>query len=131
MPSPEEIVQRSIEGFDQDDWDLLESLWNPDGEIVGPEGWPETGTISGWPGILAQFKRLKDSWAEDRTEVIGHTRHGERVLSHMRWSVRGEASGITDEIDVWMLSELRDDRFARAQYFTDGEAAEAALEAIG
>ena len=63
--------------------------------------------------------------------MIEHTRHGERILSHMRWSVRGEPSGISDEIDVWMLSELRDDRFARAQYFTDGEAAEAALEAIG
>jgi ketosteroid isomerase-like protein len=131
VPSREEIVERSIEGFDQADWALLESLWDPGGEIVAPESWPEGGTISGWTAILAQFKRLKDSWAEDRIEVLGHTWNGDRVLSHMRWSVRGEASGLPVGMDVWMVSELRGDRFVRAQYFTDGDAAKAALEADG
>ena len=121
-------MDRSIEGFDQEDWELLESPWDPDGEIVAPEAWPETGTISGWPAILAQFKRLKDSWAEDRIELLRHACDGERVLSHMRWSVRGEASGLASELDVWMLSELTGDRLVRAQYFTEEDAARAAME---
>jgi ketosteroid isomerase-like protein len=131
VPSREEIVERSIDAFDRGDWELLEALWDPDGKIVGPEGWPESGTISGWPAILAQFKRLKDSWAEDRIEVVGHTVEGNRVLSRMRWSVRGEASGLPVEQEIWMVADIKDDRFVRAQYFTEEESARAALEEPG
>jgi ketosteroid isomerase-like protein len=128
VPSHEEIVERSFDAFQREDWELLESLWEPDGEIVGPEPWPETGTISGWPAVLAQFKRLKDSWAEDRVEIIEHSRSGERLCTRFRWSVRGEASGLESETELWMVSEFSGDRLVRARYFSNGEAAQAVLE---
>jgi hypothetical protein len=127
--SREEIVERSIEGFNQADWALLESLWHADGEIVAPEGWPEGEPVAGWPGILAQFKRLKDSWDEDRAEPLSHTRSGDRICTRFRWTARGEASGLTSETEMWMVSDISDGRFERVQYFLDEEAARAALEA--
>jgi ketosteroid isomerase-like protein len=128
VPTREEIVEDAFDAFQRKDWERLQSLWEPDGEIVGPEPWPETGTISGWPAVLAQFKRLKDSWAEDRVEIIEHSRSGERLCTRFRWSVRGEASGLESETELWMVSEFSGDRFARARYFSDGETAQAVLE---
>jgi ketosteroid isomerase-like protein len=128
VPSGEEIVERAFEAFNREDWELLESLWNPDGEIVGPEPWPESGTITGWPAVLAQFKRLKDSWADDRAEIIEHTRAGDRLCTHFSWFGRGEASGLESETEMWMVSDFRGDRFVRARYFGDRASAAAALE---
>jgi ketosteroid isomerase-like protein len=128
VPTREEIVKRSFDAFQRQDWELLESLWEPDGEVVGPDPWPEAGTMSGWPAILAQFKRLKESWAEDRVEIIEQSWAGERLCTRFTWSVRGEASGLESETEMWMVSEFRGDRFARVQYFSDGEALRAALE---
>jgi hypothetical protein len=128
VPSREEIVERCVQAFQNEDWDLLEWLWDPAGEIVGPEPWPESGTFSGWPAMLAQLKRLKDSWAEDRIEIIEHSRSGERLCTRFRWSVRGEASGLESEAELWMVSEFSGDRLFRARYFSNAEAARAALE---
>jgi ketosteroid isomerase-like protein len=128
VPSREEIVERSVQAFQDEDWDLLESVWDPDGEIVGPEPWPESGTFSGWPAMLAQLKRLKESWAEDRIEIIEHSRSGERLSTRFRWSARGEASGLESETEMWMVSEFRGDRLVRARYFSDAGEARAALE---
>jgi ketosteroid isomerase-like protein len=128
VPTREEIVEDAFDAFQRKDWERLQSLWEPDGEIVGPDPWPETGTISGWPAVLAQFKRLKDSWAEDRVEIIEHSRSGERLCTRFRWSVRGEASGLESETELWMVSEFSGDRFVRARYFSDAETAQAVLE---
>jgi ketosteroid isomerase-like protein len=131
VPTPEEIVERAFDAFQREDWELLQSLWEPDGEIVGPQPWPESGTMSGWPAVLAQFKRLKDSWAEDRLEIIEHSRSGERLCTRFLWSVRGEASGLESETEMWMVSEFRGDRFVRAMYFSDVDAVRAALAEDG
>jgi ketosteroid isomerase-like protein len=127
VPSREEIVERAFEAFNRGDWALLETLWDPDGEIVGPEGWPESGTFSGWPQLLAQFKRLKDSWAEDRAEIVSHTGSGDLLSTHFRWIARGEASGVPSAVEMWMVSQFRGDRYLRASYFMDQEEADAAL----
>jgi len=130
VASREEIVERAFEAFNRKDWEMLEPLWDPDGEIVGPEAWPESGTFSGWPAVLAQFKRLKDSWADDRAEIVEHSnsRSGGRLCTHFRWFGRGEASGLESETEMWMVSDFRSDRFVRAQYFGDRASAATALE---
>jgi ketosteroid isomerase-like protein len=128
VPSREEIVERSFEAFDNGDWELLESLWELDSEIIGPQPWPETGLISGRPAVMAQFQRLKDSWSSSRLEVISHRSSGDRLCTHFRWDVRGEASGLSSETEMWMVSDFRGDRYIRAQYFMDEAAATAAFE---
>lgn len=131
MPASESLLSRSIDVWNAGDWQTLESMWNPDGEIVAPEGWPEAGVFSGWPAIREQFERVKDSWAEEHIELISQEQAGDRLLSHIRWTVRGEASGAPLEVEMWMLSEFRDERFSRIEYFQDGEAARSAFEQGG
>ena len=120
-------MERSFEAFDEGDWEALESFWDPDGEMVGPAAWPESGRIPGWPAILAQFKRLKDPWSFSRIEVISHRSAGDHVWTHFRWITRGKASGMANEVEMWMVAEFRGDRFSRAAYFLDREAADEAL----
>jgi ketosteroid isomerase-like protein len=124
----EELVRRSIAAWNAADWQRLESMWKRDGEIVAPEGWPESGTFSGWPAIEQQLRRLKDSWAEERTETISVESRGEAVLTHTRWIVRGEASGAALEVETWMLCEFEGGLLSRATYFLEEEAAHAAAE---
>jgi ketosteroid isomerase-like protein len=128
----ESVLRRSLEAWNENDWDALEALWNPDGEIDAPEGWPESGTQVGWDAVRTQFERIKDSWAEESVELIRVERTGDRLLGHLRWVLRGEASGAPLEVPMWMLCEFRDARFSRIRYFMDeGAALDAAKEAAG
>jgi ketosteroid isomerase-like protein len=115
----ESLLRRSVEAWNADDWELLESLWNPDGHILAPEGWPEAGRRDGWVAIREQFERIKDSWMEERVEVLAVRSVGERLLADIRWRVRGEASGAPLEVPMWMLCEFEEGRFLSIEYFLD------------
>jgi ketosteroid isomerase-like protein len=121
-----EVFRRSIEAWNASDWETLESLWNPDGEIESPEGWPETGTFHGWPAIREQLERVKGSWAEEHVEAVAVKEVPAGLLADLHWTMRGDASGAALEVEMWMLSEFRNGLFARATYFLDREAAETA-----
>jgi ketosteroid isomerase-like protein len=124
----EDFVRRSLRAWNESDWEGLRSMWIADGEIVAPEAWPESGTFLGWPAIEQQFRRLKDSWAEERTETVSIESTGEAVLTHTRWVVRGEASGAPLEVEIWVLCEFEGELISKATYFMDAEAARAAAE---
>jgi ketosteroid isomerase-like protein len=125
----EEILRRSLEAWNENDWETLEKLWDPEGEIVAPEGWPESGVRKGWPAIRDQFDRIKDSWSAERVEVLTVGQEGDRLLAHIQWIVRGEASGAPLEVEMWMVCEFHGERFSRIQYFLDGAAARQAAKA--
>jgi ketosteroid isomerase-like protein len=127
----EDLVRRSILAWNEDDWEGLRSTWIANGEVVAPEAWPESGTFFGWSAIEQQFRRLKDSWAEERTEAVSVESIGDAVLTHTRWVVRGEASGAPLEVEIWMLCEFEGEQISRASYFMDAEAARAAAERAG
>ena len=87
----EALVRRSVDAWNADDWeDQLRAIWSPDGTIVSPEGWPESGEFTGWPAMLEQWRRIRGSWAEERVEV-GLESIGDRVLGDLHWTLRGEA----------------------------------------
>jgi len=98
----EAIVRESIDAWNASDWERLKSIWNADGEIVFPEGWPEADAFSGWAAMLEQWRRIKDSWA---AELIELESIGESVLAHLRWIVRGEASGAPLERMQYLLDQ--------------------------
>jgi hypothetical protein len=125
----ESAFRRSIEAWNQNDWETLESLWKPDGHIIAPEGWPEPGKREGWIEIREQFDRIKDSWMEEHVEVLAMRPIGERLLADIRWIVRGEASGAPLEVDMWMLCDFEGGRFSAIEYFLDRDAARAAAGA--
>src|SRR4051794_41039180 len=122
------MVRTSIEMWNADDLDGLESLWDPDGEVIGPAEWPESGVFRDWPAIRAQFERLKGAWAEERIDLLGMEVLGDRVLTEMRWNLRGEASGVDLAQPMWMVVTVRDGLLRRAAYFMDGASARADAE---
>jgi ketosteroid isomerase-like protein len=125
-----ELVRRSIDGWNASDWEGgLGPLWDPEGEIVAPEGWPEPGPVRGWPALLGQWNRIKDSWAEEHVELRSVTPYGDRMLAEILWTMRGEASGAPLEVEMAMVYDFRGERIFRIEYFLDREAAQAAAEA--
>jgi len=124
-----ELVRRSIDAWNARDWEEgLGPIWDPEGEIVAPEGWPEAGTFSGWEALVDQWRRLKDSWAEEQVEVHSIRPIGDRMLAEILWTMRGEASGAPLEVEGAMVYEFRGERISRIRYFLDREAATAAAE---
>jgi ketosteroid isomerase-like protein len=124
------LARRSIDAWNAEDWEAeLRKVWTPDGAIVAPQGWPEAGTFEGWPAMVAEWGRIKDSWAVERAETIEVKSIGERVLAHVRWTTRGDASGAPLESDVYFVCEFEGERICRMAYFLDADAARA--EAAG
>jgi ketosteroid isomerase-like protein len=126
VSDPESVLRRSFEAWNADDWEALEALWEPSGAIVAPEGWPETGEIAGWPAIRSQFERIKGPWTEERVEEASLERVGDRLLAEVRWTTRGEASGVPLEVRMWMLCSFSDGTFTRIEYFLDERSAQEA-----
>jgi ketosteroid isomerase-like protein len=129
-PVNEAVFRRSVEAWNADDWEKLESLWNPNGHIVAPEGWPEPGRRDGWNAIRKQFDRIKESWTEEHAEILDIRSAGDLLFASLRWVVRGEASGAPLEVHMWMLCAFQDGMFTSIEYFLDRDAAMAAAEGI-
>jgi ketosteroid isomerase-like protein len=128
----EGLARRSIEAWNADDWEeQLSALWSPDGTIVSPEGWPESGEFRGWPAMVEQWRRVKGSWAEERVEVVELESIGDRVLAYLRWTLQGDASGAPLEVDVAIVCEFAGERLSKMTYFLDPERARTAAEAPG
>jgi ketosteroid isomerase-like protein len=125
------LVRRLIEAWNANDWDALESVWHPEGKIVAPDGWPESGEFTGWAAIRDQFARLKDPWTTERGELNSIELAGERVLANFRWVGEGEASGARLDADIWMLCEFRDQLISGVRYFTDEAEARVAVREDG
>jgi len=125
----EAIVRRSIDAWNSENWeDELRALWDPDGKVVAPEGWPERGEFEGWSAMVEQWRRIKGSWASEHVEVDALRSVDDRVLADLRWILRGEASGAPFEAEVAFVCEFKGDRLVRMEYFLDREAARTAAE---
>jgi hypothetical protein len=123
----EAIVRRSIDGWNADHWEQgLNSVWRPDGVIVSPEGWPEAGTFVGWDAMVEQWRRIKGSWADEHVELISCDPAGEAALAEIRWTLRGEASGASLEVQAWILCEFEEGLLSKMTYFLDREGAQEA-----
>jgi hypothetical protein len=116
----DDVIEASLRAFNDEDWDALERLWEPDGVMVGPPAWPESGDIIGWPAIRAQFQRLKADWREDHISIeeIEKPAPG-TVLVRMRWTVTGAASELPFDVPMWMVAQIRAGKYFRADYFQE------------
>jgi hypothetical protein len=91
--SRQTLLRRSVEAWNADDFDQLACIWQNDGTIVSPEGWPEPGTFQGWDALVAQWRRLKDSWDEEHVELISTETAGKRVFASVPWVIRSTLGG--------------------------------------
>jgi ketosteroid isomerase-like protein len=122
-----ELVRRSFEAWNRNDWEALKQLYDADVEAVAPTGWPETGVIRGYDEVRIQFERNKDSWEEEHVEIDEIREVSpELVLARIRWVTKGKESGIPFESPISTLFRLRG-RIVRIEYyFNHAEALEAA-----
>lgn len=128
----EAIVRASVEDWNSAEWEKgLNRIWDPEGVVVAPEGWPEAGTFRGWEAMVQQWRRIKDSWAEEHVEFRSVQPAGEGALADVTWLLRGEASGAPLQVEVWILCEFKGARLSKMSYFLDGEAARAAAASLG
>ena len=128
MPDRRAIFESFAAAWNANDWKALEALHDRETEIVAPEGWPEAGTFRGWPEVSRQYRRVKGSWTSERMEPGLMEPAGEAMLTCTRWITRGESSGAELEVDMWAVTEFRDERIRRIEYFLDEGAARAAAE---
>lgn len=127
----EAIVRASVDGWNSADWEEgLRRIWDPEGAVVAPEGWPESGTFRGWDEMIGQWRRIKDSWGEENVELRSVEPAGEGALADVRWVLRGEASGAPLEVEAWILAEFKGRRLSKMTYFLDGDAARSAAASL-
>ncbi len=112
-----EVVRRSFEAWNANDWRALEAAYDPDVIADPPEGWPEGETAHGWNAVRVQFERLKAAWANERVQVEEVEQVGDRVLTQFRWVGRGKASGVDVAEPLWAVFTVRGARIVRLKYF--------------
>jgi ketosteroid isomerase-like protein len=124
-----EAVRRSFKAWNENDWAALEELYQPDAVAIAPDGWPESGPLTGFEEISAMFARTKDSWDEEHVEIDSLRDIGpDKVFAQIRWVTKGRGSGIPFETPMAELLTVRGGRIASVEFYLDQAAA---LEAAG
>lgn len=123
-----DVVRRSFEAWNANDWPALEAAYDPDVVVDPPEGWPEGEVAHGWEAVRAQFVRLKEAWQDERVQVDEVEEVDDRVLAQFRWVAQGKASGVDVADALWGLFTVRDGRIVRLKYFLSRPSAVAAAE---
>ena len=123
-----EIVLKSYSLFEAEDFDGMVRLWDPDGRITAPKGWPEPGPFEGRDAVIEQFRRLaSDMGAHRFREVEVLAESGSWVVVGYIWDVRGAGSGAAIASKLTCASRVQEGKIVEAHFrWTPEEALEAA-----
>jgi ketosteroid isomerase-like protein len=94
-------VKASYSGFklwEAGDIDGLIRLYGPQAKLWHLEGWPEPGPTVGRAAIRRQFNTLREGWTDISIDVEEIEGRDDWVVARVRWSARGEESGVTGEV---------------------------------
>jgi ketosteroid isomerase-like protein len=124
-----EIVRRLYECVNEQRWDEMAELLDPDVAQHGTVGGVEEGTLARGPGEITQlYKSEADAWDRQRIEAERLIDAGDQVVVFQREYQRGRSSGLELVVDTAGVVDLRDGRVVRIQGYMDRAAA---LEAVG
>ena len=123
-----ELLRRSFEAWNRNDWDTLMACHASDVIAVPPAEWPEAETVTSRDTLRHQFEQTKGPWEEERVEVDELRDLGGQVLALYRWIARGRGSHVVVEHPVATLNTVRGGKIVRIEYFLDQSKA---LEAAG
>jgi outer membrane protein assembly factor BamD len=65
-----DVVRRSFEAWNANDWRALEASYDPDVIVDPPEGWPEGEVAHGWKAVRTQFERLNLEFASGDARIV-------------------------------------------------------------
>ncbi len=119
-------VERAFEAWNSNDWETMETFFDPEIELIAPPDWPEAGEFKGWPEARRQLERLKDAWGEEKIELVTTRAAGDRIAADFRWVTKGGSSGMPFEAPMHALYTFRDGRCTELRFFSDRSEALAA-----
>src|SRR4051812_31966963 len=95
-----DVVRRSYEAFQAQDWDGFFALYAPHVEIdLSRSGIPDGGIHHGHDGLLAAWAKWRGVWDDYSFEVEELTEIGEdRVLALTRIHARSKGHGVVTEV---------------------------------
>jgi ketosteroid isomerase-like protein len=96
--------------------------------VTAPE-WPERGTYRGREDVRRLWASIFSDHSEHEIavdELVALDEH--RMLSKLRWTARGAASGAETTTPIYTVATERDGLISRIEYFLDYDMA---LEAAG
>ena len=120
-----EIVRQVYECVNQQRWDGMAELLDPNGTVGGLE---EGTVVRGRSEIREMYEREADAWDRQRIEPERLIDAGDRVVVFQREYQRGRSSGLELVVETAAVVELRNGRVVRIQGYMDRAAA---LRAVG
>ena len=123
-PRDQELIQRLhqiYEAFNRSDFDAVIELAHPDIVLVRAGG---QGELGGAESVRAWME--PDAFDSQQLEPLEFRVDGNRVLVHVRGTMRGAGSGIEMDIGSWTVWTFDDDgRVTHVEVFLDHEEIEA------
>ena len=116
------------------DWDdeaireMLERFCSPEVELRWSRSGPEARVYRGTDGVIQAFREWYEAFSEFYIEPLDFIEQEDRVIIPQRhWGI-GSTSGISVELEVTHVYEVRDSQIARVDEY---DTLEEALEAAG
>lgn len=125
-----EVLAAAIDAVNARDVSRVEALVDVEWQPALTAGGAVEGTVyRGKPGMRKYIEDVDSGFDEVRLEVQGFDPVGsDRVLYRGRLIARGSASGVSLDVSIWGLWEIRDGKLFRGEGFLSKQEA---LEAAG
>jgi ketosteroid isomerase-like protein len=122
-----EIVRRAIAAYSREGLDGVLRYYDPEIEWTSTGDYIERATYCGHDGLRRYFGTMEDEFEDLRIEPVELIDAGEQVLSSVRLTGRGKASGAAVEMMLISVGALRAGLIYRVRNYPDmAEAFEAA-----
>ncbi len=121
-----EVARLLVERWNRGDVEGVLELFADEASMYPGDEWPEQTVSHGREGIRANIDQWRAVWASSRVEADRFEAHGDRVVASGEWSTRGRGSGIEGRMPFVILLEVRNERIACFEWFTDHDEAVAA-----
>src|SRR5262245_13989125 len=119
-----ETLRRSLEAFDRRDKASWLETRDPDYEVITSIEWPEgdvRGSEAAWDFYVTIAETFERRPFSDDIEFLDAS--PDTVVVHQRPDAGGGESGVTVEVDYWIVVSFRNGKMIRDQWFADREEA--------
>ena len=123
-----EIVRRAIAAYGREGLDGVLRFYDPEIEWTSTDDYIEGATYRGHEGVRRYLGRMEDEFKDLQIEPVELIDAGGQVISRVRFTGRGKASGAPVEMTLISVGLLRDGLVYRVRNYTDMAGA---LEAAG
>jgi ketosteroid isomerase-like protein len=119
-----EIVRQVYECVNQQRWDRMAELLDPNVAQHGTVGGVEEGSVvRGRSAITQMYESEADAWDRQRIEPERLIDAGDQVIVFQREYQRGRSSGLELVVETAAVIDVRDGRVVRIQGYMDRGAA--------